>query len=342
MKKYFLLLFSLLFFSNVFATTIKDVVIFGDSLSDDGNLYRYLKIIPKSPPYYLGRFSNGPTWAEHIGNYYYQKSFASYSNYAYGGATAILHHPRTDSFIAPVILIEEITSYLSRTEHKDRSKTHFGLWIGANDYLYERMEDIDFLTTKVVQSMMRSVSSILDQGGKRFFIMNLPDLSQIPYAHNNHMEQRLGQLTEMHNRKLEAAVKSLQQKYPNVEITYVDIYSIFLDILKNPDAYNQEYGTHVTNLTDSCWEGDVLGRERSSLIKTLRENHIDNVLGKTFSTYELTDMILSNPALSSAYTQNNNLEPCANPDDHLFWDDMHPTAVIHQVLGKIMVQMLDK
>ncbi len=340
MKKFFLFLFLIFFCTNIFASPIKEVVFFGDSLSDDGNLYRYLKILPKSPPYYLGRFSNGPTWAEYIGNYYYQKSFASYSNYAYGGATAILHHLRTDSFIAPVLLSEEIESYLLHSKNKDKSQTVYGLWIGANDYLYERMEDIDLLTDQVVQKMMWAVTTVLNSGGKRFFILNLPDLSQIPFAHNNNMEERLGRLSRLHNQKLDAAVKNLRVQYPNAEFIYVDVYNIFLDILKNPDVYNQEYGTHITNLTGSCWMGDMLGRDKSEVMKALSENHIGTILGKNIELNNLSEMILANPTFKNAYSQNDNLEPCSNPDDYLFWDDMHPTAVIHKVLGKIIVSTL--
>jgi phospholipase/lecithinase/hemolysin len=341
MKK-IVVIFLFFFCTNVFAEPIKQVVFFGDSLSDDGNLYSYLKILPKSPPYFLGRFSNGPTWAEHIGDYYYKKSYAAYSNYSYGGATAILHHLRTDSFVAPVILSEEIESYLLRTKNKDRSHTLFGLWIGANDYLYERTENINKLTDKVVAKMMWAVSTILDNGGKRFFILNLPDLSQIPFAHNNHMEERLGIISQLHNEKLAEAVKTLQQQYPDVDIMYVDIYSIFLDILKHPDVYNKKYGTHVTNITDSCWLGDMIGRDKSFIVKALIENKVDKVLDKKIDVDTLSDMILASPSLHYAFSQNDNLEPCVDPDNYLFWDDMHPTAVIHGVLGSIMIEALDK
>src|SRR4051812_23986271 len=41
---------------------------FGDSLSDNGNLYALTsRTQPASPPYYQGRFSNGPTFVELLG-----------------------------------------------------------------------------------------------------------------------------------------------------------------------------------------------------------------------------------------------------------------------------------
>jgi len=51
--------------SPVHARPITEIVVFGDSLSDTGNLFAHLISeglpgFPPSPPYYYGRFSNGP------------------------------------------------------------------------------------------------------------------------------------------------------------------------------------------------------------------------------------------------------------------------------------------
>ena len=135
MRKIILLFLTLLFCSSIMAGPINEIVFFGDSLSDDGNLYQKIKIVPKSPPYYKGRFSNGITWAEHLGNFLYDKYYINYSNYCYGGGTAILHKWRTDKFIAPMLLEEELDAYFLQTPFKDKSQSAYALWMGANDYL---------------------------------------------------------------------------------------------------------------------------------------------------------------------------------------------------------------
>src|SRR6185369_7310765 len=58
---------------------------FGDSTCDNGNgTYTYLNhTYPPSPPYYNGRFSNGPVWVEYLSNLL---NTALY-DYAWGGAT---------------------------------------------------------------------------------------------------------------------------------------------------------------------------------------------------------------------------------------------------------------
>jgi phospholipase/lecithinase/hemolysin len=43
------------------------IYVFGDSYCDVGNIYiATAHAIPLSPPYYQGRFSNGPIWVEHV------------------------------------------------------------------------------------------------------------------------------------------------------------------------------------------------------------------------------------------------------------------------------------
>jgi len=50
-----------------FATDFSNIVIFGDSLSDNGNLYAQTKkLVPDARQYYQGRFSNGPVWVEYL------------------------------------------------------------------------------------------------------------------------------------------------------------------------------------------------------------------------------------------------------------------------------------
>ena len=59
----------------------KSIVIFGDSYSDNGNVYKLSnRAWPLSPPYYRGRYCNGLNWVD-------QLKVPGVSCYAYGGAT---------------------------------------------------------------------------------------------------------------------------------------------------------------------------------------------------------------------------------------------------------------
>jgi len=62
--------------------------IFGDSLVDNGNLFGVTRnLVPPSPPYFNGRFSNGPVWVEILGPKL-GISADSTNNFAFGGATS--------------------------------------------------------------------------------------------------------------------------------------------------------------------------------------------------------------------------------------------------------------
>ena len=74
-KKISIVLFILFFQTSVVLAgggkPFAQIIIFGDSLSDNGNIYRLdFGFIPKSPPYFKGRFSNGEVWADHVERFF--------------------------------------------------------------------------------------------------------------------------------------------------------------------------------------------------------------------------------------------------------------------------------
>ncbi|MGA7806692.1 SGNH/GDSL hydrolase family protein, partial [Bradyrhizobium sp.] len=68
--------------SSAFASSFSSVIVYGDSLSDNGNLYSLIGYPP--PPYYDGRFSNGPVAAEQLAT----NLGAPLYDFAVGGATS--------------------------------------------------------------------------------------------------------------------------------------------------------------------------------------------------------------------------------------------------------------
>jgi phospholipase/lecithinase/hemolysin len=127
MKKILALVLSLFVCSSVFAGNVKQIVFFGDSMTDNGNLYNLIKTMPKSPPYYKGRFSNGPTWAEYVERSFYNTHYIDSQNYAYGGATAILHSFVTDKIALPITLSAEMYEYYLNTLYADKSEVSISL-----------------------------------------------------------------------------------------------------------------------------------------------------------------------------------------------------------------------
>jgi phospholipase/lecithinase/hemolysin len=350
MKK--LLFFLMLFFLNIVnvqAAPIHRIVFFGDSLSDNGNIYNLLlHLLPKSPPYFEGRFSNGPTWAENVGKYYYDKNYADYKIYALGGATALFHLP-TPQFISPTTLELEVDKYLIDSIFNDRSNVLFAIWIGGNDYIFDANANPDTTTSKVVAKIEGAINTLKRYGAKNFLIMNLPDLSKIPQVQGSGLEAQLHAITLLHNTKLAIAVQNMQINNPGIKIIFMDIYNLFNDMISNPEKYNQKYNVNLTNLTESCWKGNYWIKKPLSeqgLTHEIQQAFIaqNTAVSPDFDAQAMSNFIMSNSDLSHAYQMGKSIPfgnvPCVNPNEYLYWDSIHPTAVLHRILAQIVIEAL--
>ena len=126
---------------------------FGDSLSDTGKMYKKMRgYLPSSPPYFNGRFSNGPVWLEQLGDERFPGLVVA--NEAEGGATAVAynHLGALNGWLGfwswdpkyQVInnLDYEIDQFLKKDKfHPDDLVV---IWVGANDYLAKPL-DVDKL-----------------------------------------------------------------------------------------------------------------------------------------------------------------------------------------------------
>jgi phospholipase/lecithinase/hemolysin len=346
MKRYLLFILCFCFSALTFAKPVKEIIFFGDSLSDNGNLYQSLKIIPKSPPYYQGRFSNGPTWAEFVANYAYQQNLASSSNYAVGGATSIVHSPINDIYFYPMTLTIEIYHYLYKSVLHDKSNTLYSFWIGGNDYLFDFGSDPDLLTTEVVDGIILSMNRLIAHGAKQFLVLNMPDLSQTPYANMFNNKARLHTLSTYHNEKLSKELIVLKKDNPQITITYIDANALFMDLLANPSKYKQKYRVNLTNIKDTCWPGLVLIKDNSKQLTAKITMALEQAFNGSanFNNEQMTNLISKNPVFKQAFEAGDlydaGMRPCPNPEQFFFWDMVHPTAIIHQIIGQIAIDNL--
>ena len=329
-----------------------DLIFFGDSLSDSGNLYyRTFGFIPKSPPYFAGRFSNGPTWAESVADHYKAQNQMESDNFAVGSASAVFHNP-VKGYL-PYTLTMAVYNYLVRYAWYDKTHTLFTIWIGANDYM-KGADDVDDATTAVVNAIGDNIETLIGREGKYFLLMNLPDISKTPLGKTSDKAANLSALSEAHNRKLAIKVAELQKKYPETIIRIYDIYSDFEVLTKDPDVYNKKYNINLTNITESCWPGwysrkhlqpDALAKEIKQHWQKARGRDADAAKNYVDAD-QLANTIINTPALAVAYGVGKQFDegdkPCDNPDNHVFWDHVHPSRVVHAVFGNIMTDFIDK
>ncbi|MBF0112690.1 MAG: hypothetical protein HQK74_08145, partial [Desulfamplus sp.] len=96
--------------SNGYALEFKNIVVFGDSLSDNGNLFSITEY--PSEPYYQGRISNGPVWYDYLVEELGVTGITL--NYAYAGAQTGYTNVNDDDFNADLPgFLDEVESYLS-------------------------------------------------------------------------------------------------------------------------------------------------------------------------------------------------------------------------------------
>lgn len=337
-----ILIICLIFSGSIFAYDFNKIIFFGDSLSDNGNLYKtFLKIIPKSPPYYQGRFSNGPVWAEILA----QSMQIDYEDYAVGGATALFHWPQIQ-FVSPELLEYEVNKYLAQTVGQDKSQNLYSFWIGSNDYLYGLEKKADQFTNDVVNKEMSMIDLLVASGAKNFLVLNLPDISRVPEAQGDPVLQvRYHELIVSNNDKLKNALVQLKSDHPEVNIYFIDVYSFLNGAIDHPDQYNQLFNVNITDVSDSCWPGKYTLQPKS-LEKSVYQDVVKELstMSTKLDAKVLTNDIIYSPELAYVYqvgkSYENGMQPCANPDQYLFWDHVHPTTTVHQVLSQIVLKTL--
>lgn len=316
------------------------MVVFGDSLSDNGNLYRYMwHKIPLSPPYFNGRFSNGPVWIEQLYDSYKENNqLDDFLDFAVGGAGAIL----SPKGILPMNLSMELDNYLYWTNNGNKTNTLYTIWIGSNNYL-NGPANIESITDSVVNIIGKSIERLITYGGNKFFVLNLPDLGRVPQAADRKIQPLLTKLTQTHNRKLALKINKLKVKYPKVIFVYFDVYSFFNQTIEHASDYG------FSNVTNACFPGNYSG--------VLFKNKLDNA--SAFNYLQRLDerfdkkrweMIKNNPQLMEAVSTGfiydsllpKNKPSALNCEGYLFWDHVHPTTTAHFYMAQKAHQLLDE
>lgn len=252
------------------------VITFGDSLSDNGNLFS--KIGQPPAPYYNGRFSNGPVAVEVMS----QTLGLSLTDFAYGGAqtgtTNLLGSALNGTGVAG-----QIGYYNSLTSgHADASALYV-VWAGPNDF-FAGTNMLDPSTAFTASTnLLNDIQALYGMGARDFFVPLMPNLGVTPSArqtdaaHPGFAALATGQ-SAIYNGLLSTGLSNLSSSLSGVHIKTFDTYSFLMNEITVMNGEGK-------NTTDACFNASV-------------------------------------PSV------------CANPDNYLFWDGVHPTAAAHQVLGQ--------
>lgn len=230
-------------------------VVFGDSLSDGGNLFTLTSnntnvIIPAIPPpyvgppqYYQGRFSDGPVWADHIASEFVGAGKPTI-NYAFGTSGALDYGLMPLDAVIPDLgkQIADMTPSLPLLGPKVLAT----VWTGSNDAFRYVEQPGSPTPEEAAAAVLDGIATLVTQGVHDIVAFTLPDLGRIPrFA----MFQPLlaDAATEAADRFNDALLAGLAGFLPpGVKIDTVRIDLLFDTLFNDPGAYG------ITELTNPC------------------------------------------------------------------------------------------
>lgn len=278
------------------ASPFSGETVFGDSLSDGGNLSIYTGL-PN-----IMRFTTNPglTTVEDVAGFYgltLGPSLQGGTNFAYGGSGVTTNAPGTQAGVPTVT--QQVNAYLAANPKLSGGElyTVFG---GANDIFYHAtaeafgLESQTTTYTNVVTAGAQELSLIgaLQKAGAKYIVVfNLPDIGRTPEAAADDKllpgtAAGLTTLSKGFNSTLNAGLASTQ-----VGIIPVNTYALLNEVLANPAQYG-----FVNATTPAC----------------------NNASG---SSLNCTRATLVTP---TAYT------------NYIFADGVHPTTTTHALFAQVV------
>ncbi|MDZ8051343.1 MAG: SGNH/GDSL hydrolase family protein [Aulosira sp. ZfuVER01] len=294
MKKQFVaagfVLFSFMLPLKANAAQFGAMYVFGDSLSDTGNIFNATGgAYPQSSLYssvFPGRFSNGQIWVDYLADQLKitqptlvtDPKFPNGGvNFAFGGARAGFGNavvPDPPGQHLPGVL-EQVQGFAANNPKADPNAL-YTVWGGANDFIFPPNPND---STPPADRISQALNTLVAVGAKNILVFNLPDLSKVPLFQGT-APQSVHDAVDQYNTTLKQTLDGLSNN-PNLNIISVDTYSLFDQVSKSPGTFG------FTNVANSC-------RVQTSQ-----------------TTYEF----------------------CSNPNQYLFWDEVHPTTAAQKLIA---------
>ncbi len=254
------------------ATEISNLVVFGDSLSDVGNIQQITAGLVPLPPYANGRFSNGEIWVDFVGSHFgvpVQPSQRGGTIYAVGGATT----ERDSTFYFdddyPVNLRQQVSDYLrTRTPQQDDV---FVIWAGGND-VFDMVRGTAVLTPQIsADNVLIATILLYDAGARDFIIVNTPDVQSIPRYRNSARRETAAQLVHQVNNALDERIDILRQ-LAGIRLMTVEAEGVLAELIENPP-------TGISEPLLPAWSGSFAGFLGDGMLVDNPDAHIffDNV-----------------------------------------------------------------
>lgn len=217
---------------------IERIVSFGDSLSDIGNMHNESQWKLPGTSWYLGRFSNGPTWIEYLA----KRAGVPLNNWAIGGAQTKDAHIGLIHGVGKQI--DGFFNYMSHAKGYDPSRTLFTFLIGGNDFVNDTK-----LGPAIIDEQEKALTKLAAGGARKILIVALPDVSVAPVftmkGGRTDAHTVLGKV-EYYNAHIRAVAERVAARTKGVEIRVVNARDYFDDLIKTPAKFG------IVNTKESC------------------------------------------------------------------------------------------
>ena len=244
-KKHFILLSAALLMFSVAsnASTIGSIVVYGDSLSDNGNLFAATG--QPGSPYYMGRRSNGPVAVEQLAT----SLGATLVDFAWSGATTGIGN-LGDGGTPTSLGADSLRGMLTQLQNSQSSLSPylgglFIVWGGPDDFLSPSPLDptVQQQITRAVGDLVSIVDTLEADGATNILVPGMPDLGLTPYF-NSLGPAEAAQATALTNAFNAALLASLP-----AGVKYFDTSALLQAMVSDPSAYG------FTNVTAPCYNG---------------------------------------------------------------------------------------
>lgn len=296
-------------------TSFSRLYVFGDSLSDTGNLGSVVGPLP--PPFFMNRISNGPVAIETLAARLGLTTTASLhvlglnagSNYAVAGANAIGNEAED--------LSTQILGFQINHGFVAPSDALYVVFIGGNDVRSARSVAVaSFAQAKLIvqaaaNEVRQAIETLAQAGARSFLLINAPNVGALPETrliadaiNDPKLVKRTRKLSNLYRKELHKIAEDLgddddnDDEYYNgdeneLNIAEFDLFKFFNKLLKKAGKLG------FTNTTDPCFSQQTLSF------------HPDCNFG-------------------------------ANFDQFIFFDEIHPTARVHALIGDALFQALEE
>lgn len=295
------------------ASAYDGLYVFGDSLSDVGNLYAQYGQ-PVSPPYSEGRFSNGNLWiqdvAASLGLGPVTPSYLGGNDFAYGGAQtgatdANQYNNTPASMFQQGLDLPSQLKQFNAAVTTPQANALYTLWIGSNDLDALLAEvaantlpasDIPTDIDQIIGNIATFVTGLANDGMKNLLALDVTDLSKTPES-------------------IAAAAKT-----PDPAATLAGIQSVVA-------TFDTGLSTELATLAQA---------DQFSLTYVDTFAPIDSIVADP-TAYGLSNV--TSPCLTVASSKSPETV-CSDPNQYLFWDGLHPTAAGHQLVADVVLEQV--